>query len=298
MTPLAAAPAREDRRPLGLALMGAAVLCFTGIDTSAKWLILSGLPALQVVFARYAGHLALSLLVVLPTEGVGAFRSRRPALQAMRSGFLLLSTALNFAALAHLPITLTTTIMFAGPIAVSLLSIPILGERVGPRRLAAVVVGFAGVVIAARPWGAGFHPAILLSLGGLVSASLYFVLTRLLAGVETNATSQLWSSGLATAAIAPFALGGWVWPETAAGYAVLLGIGAFGAVGHSLATVAHRFADASILAPVFYAQLPFATVAGVVVFATAPTAWTLAGAAVIAGSGLYIWRRERRHGRG
>ena len=274
--------------------MAAGVVCFTCIDTSAKWLILPGLPALQVVFARYAGHLALSLLAFLPREGAGAFRSRRPGLQLLRSLFLLMSTGLNFAALAHLPITLTTTIMFAGPIVVSLLSVPVLGERVGARRLAAVVVGFGGVVIAARPWGAGFHPAILFSLGGLVSASLYFVLTRLLAGVETNATSQIWSSGLATAAIAPFALDGWVWPETGAGYAVLLGIGAFGALGHSLATVAHRFADASILAPMFYAQLPFAAVAGVVVFATWPTAWTLAGAAVIAGSGLYIWRRERR----
>ena len=114
MTHASAVPAREDRRPLGLALMAAAVLCFTCIDASAKWLILSGLPALQVVFARYAGHFALSLVAFVPTEGAGAFRSRRPWLQLLRSAFLLASTVLNFMALTYLPITLTTTIMFAG----------------------------------------------------------------------------------------------------------------------------------------------------------------------------------------
>ena len=164
--------------------------------------------------------------------------------------------------------------------------------------MAAIVVGFLGVTIAVQPWGAGFHPAIFLSIGGLSCASLYFVMTRLLAGIETNATSQLWTSGLATACIAPFALGAWTWPETAVGYAVLAGIGAFGAVGHSFATIAHRFADASILAPVVYVQFLFAAAAGYLLFATVPTVWTLIGAVVIMGSGIYIWRRERRGGPG
>lgn len=275
-------------------MMAAAVLCFTGIDTSAKWLIVAGLPALQVVFARYAGHFAISLAVFVLAEGPGAFRSRRPVLQLLRSLFLLGSTVLNFTALTYLPITLTTTIMFAGPIVVSLLSIPVLGERIGIRRMAAVLTGFLGVVVAVQPWGVGFHPAIFLSLGALTSASFYFVLTRLIAGIETNATSQLWSSGVATFAIAPFALSGWVWPETPLGYAVMFGIGAFGVLGHSLATVAHSYAEASLLAPVIYVQLIFATAAGMVVFATPPTVWTLAGAAIIIASGIYIWQRERR----
>ena len=286
--------AREERTVAGLALMAAAVLCFTCIDASAKWLMLSGLPALQVVFARYAGHLVLSLLVFVPSEGAAAFRSRRPLLQLLRSTLLFGSTALNFTALNFLPITLTTTIMFAGPIVVTLLSIPILGERIGLRRLGAIVVGFLGVVIAVRPWGAGFHPAILLSIGALFCASLYFVLTRLLAGIESNATSQVWTSGLATLCLAPVAWSVWTWPDTAATWTVLGLIGAFGGVGHSMVTIAHRFADASILAPVVYVQLIFATLAGVVVFDTPPTAWTLAGALVIIGSGIYIWRRERR----
>ena len=287
---------REERAPFGLSLMALAVLCFTCIDTSAKWLILSGLPAIQVVFARYAGHFVLSLIAFLPAEGLGALRSQRPVMQALRSLFLLCSTILNFIALSFLPITLTTTIMFAGPIAVTLLSIPILGERIGPRRLVAVMTCFVGVVVAVQPWGAEFHPAIFLSLGALTCAACYFVLTRLLAGVETMAVSQVWSSGIAAVAIGPFALRLWEWPETGTGYAILAVIGVFGAVGHSLATVAHRFADASLLAPIVYLQLIFATFAGIVVFGDVPTLWTLAGALIIVGSGFYIWQRERRFG--
>lgn len=287
---------REERAPLGLLLMAAAVSCFTCLDTSAKWLMMSGLPALQVVFIRYAGHFLLSLAAFLPTEGRDALRSRRPALQALRSLFLLISTVLNFLALSYLPITLTTTIMFAGPIAVTLFSIPVLGERIGTRRMVAVVAGFAGVVIAMQPWGAGFHPAVFLSVGALITGAGYFVLTRLLAGVETNAVSQLWSSGIAALAIAPFALPQWVWPDSMTGCVVLCAIGVFGVVGHSLAVIAHRYADASLLAPVVYIQLLLATLSGVVVFDTAPTLWTFVGALVIIGSGIYIWHRERRFG--
>ena len=290
------APPREERAPLGLGLMSAAVLCFTCIDTSAKWLILSGLPALQVVFARYAVHFLLSLAVFVPAEGAAALRSQRPLLQALRSVLLLSSTILNFLALSYLPITLTTTIMFAGPIAVTLLSIPILGERIGWRRMVAVVAGFAGVVVAMQPWGAGFHPAVFLSVGALTGAAGYFVMTRLLAGIETNAVSQLWVSGIAALVLAPFVLPIWEWPGSGTGYVALCAIGVFGVVGHSLATIAHRFADASLLAPVVYLQLVFATVAGLVVFDDLPTVWTLAGALVIIGSGVYIWHRERRYG--
>lgn len=289
--PTIAAP-REDRSGLGLLMMCLGVTFFTCIDTSAKWLILAGLPALQVVFCRYATHFLLSLVLYLPSEGMGAFRSVRWPVQALRSLALLGSTMLNFLALSYLPLTVTTSIMFAGPIVVTLLSIPVLGEKVGIRRLLAVLSGFVGVLVVVQPWGAEFNPAMFLSLGALTCASMYFVLTRMLAGRETTATSQLWSSGLATLCIAPFALGNWVWPETTLNVIVLCVIGIFGGVGHILATVAHRFADASVLAPVVYLQMIFATIASIVVFASYPGLWTITGALIIMSSGIYIWRRE------
>ena len=288
---------REERTAMGLAAMAGAVVFFTLIDTSAKWLVIAGLPALQVVFARYAMHFVMSVVLFLPRGGLDALRSNAWKKQLLRSAFLLGSTSLNFTALKYLPITVTTTIMFAGPIVVTLLAIPMLGERVGLHRIVAVCVGFFGVVFVMQPWGVGFHPAMFLNLAALVSASLYFLMTRMLAGIESNATSQLWSSGLATLAIMPFAFSNWVWPPSGVDLMVFLMIGLFGGTGHILATWAHRLADASLLAPVIYIQIILAAIAGVVVFDTWPTLWTLGGGMIIIAAGIYIWHRERYNNR-
>lgn len=294
--PRAVAP-KEDRAALGVLTMAAAVTLFTGIDTSAKWLILSGQAVLQVVFIRYAVNLVVVLALFLPTQGPSVLRSRAPAKQIARSVFFLGSSTLNFAALQFLPITVTTTIMFSGPIVVTLLAIPLLGERVGIRRIVAVCTGFLGVLVVTQPWSTDFHPAVFLSFGAVLSASMYFVFTRMLAGVESNATSQIWPTALATVCLAPVALPGWVWPDTWVGYLVMVLIGCFGAVGHIAVVSAHRWADASLLAPVIYLQIVLAAVSGILVFDTWPTWWTLGGGMIIIGSGIYIWQRERAKGK-
>ena len=288
---------REERTAGGVALMLLAVVFFTCIDTSAKWLSIAGFPVLQIVFARYAGHLIYATALYVPQEGWAAFRSNAPLKQFLRSAFLFCGTILNFQALKYLPITVTTTIAFAGPIVITVLAIPLLNERVGLRRFLAVCVGFLGVLVVVQPWGAEFHPAMFFSLGTLFLASLYFIMTRMLAGIESNATQQVWSSALATFTLAPFAARVWIWPESAGQWMVLCAIGAFGATGHILTTIAHRWADASILAPMIYSQIFLAAVAGILVFGTWPTVWTLAGGTIIIGSGLYIWQREQRASR-
>ncbi|MEO1724446.1 MAG: DMT family transporter [Pseudomonadota bacterium] len=283
----------QDRKALGVGVMAIAIVFFTCIDTSAKWLILAGLPAIQVVWVRYAGHFIVSCALYLPQEGVRAFRSAAPRKQLLRSVFLFGSTILNFTALKYLPITVTTTIMFAGPIAVTLLAIPLLGERVGAHRIAAVCVGFVGVLLVMQPWGVAFHPAMLLSIGALTVSALYFIMTRMLAGIETNATSQLWSSGLATLCLAPVAFPVWMMPEIGWDLVAFCLIGCFGAFGHIAVAYAHRMADASLLAPVIYIQILFAALAGIVIFDTWPTIYTLGGGAIIIAAGVYIWHRER-----
>lgn len=284
---------REERTLAGVLLMGLAVVFFTGIDTSAKWLSIAGFPVFQIVLVRYLGHLIISTALYLPQEGPGAFRSNAPARQLMRSTVLFLGTVCNFAALKYLPITLTITISFAGPILITLLAIPLLGETVGLRRIIAVCVGFIGVAIVVQPWGTAFHPAIFFSLATLVFASMYFITTRMLAGIESVSTQQIWASGVATIALLPFAIPVWVWPETATAWFVLCMIGLFGALGHISTTIAHRWADASTLAPMIYTQIFWVTLSGVIFFNTWPTVWTLAGGAVIVASGVYIWQRER-----
>ena len=293
---MGAASPREDRPTAAVLIMALAIFLFTLIDTSAKWLIIAGLPALQVVFSRYVGALLTVLIFFIPRRGMGEFRSNRPWIQVLRALALLGSTVFNFLALRYLPITLTIAMFFAVPIVVTLLSIPILGERVGLRRFLAVLTGFIGVLVIVQPWGAQFHWAVFLSIGALLSASTYFVLTRLLAGIDNNSTSQLWTNGLATLALAPIALQNAVWPENTLNMLVFLFIGFLGGVSHILATLAFRLAQASVLAPVTYVQVIYATAVGYLVFNTLPTIWTAIGTAIIIASGVYIWRRERVQG--
>ncbi len=284
---------REEKTAFGVMLMAMAVAFFICIDTSAKWLALAGFPVVQIVFARYAGHMVYSFIYFFPKEGWSMLRSNAPKRQFLRSSFLLGSTLVNFIALKYLPITVTTTIQFAQPVLISVLAMIFLGEKVGIRRFAAIIVGFVGVVVVIQPWGAEFQPAMLLSLVVLTFASLYFILTRMLAGIEHNATQQVWSSTLAALVLMPFAIHVWVWPETPTQIIIFCIIGFFGAMGHILATWASRLAGASTLAPVVYTQVFYATLVGVVLFDTWPTIWTAVGAAIIIGSGLYIWQRER-----
>ncbi|MEM6548718.1 MAG: DMT family transporter [Pseudomonadota bacterium] len=286
--------AREDRRSAGIALMIAAFAFFTCIDASAKWLVQAGMPAMQVVFVRYAVHMAMVAVLFLPQEGLGLFRSDAWGAEAMRSFFLLASTIFNFLAVIYLPLTLTAAIFFTVPLWVCALSVPLLGERVGPRRWAAILIGFCGVLIVTRPWSAEAHWAVLLSIGAAICASLYIILTRRLAGVDSTATQQFYAAALASLAIAPVAFADWHWPETQTDWTAFALIGVVGWAGHQLLTVAHRFAPASTLAPFVYVQIIFMTAASWLIFSDPPDPWVFVGAAVVLLSGLYIWLRERQ----
>ncbi|MEM9736500.1 MAG: DMT family transporter [Pseudomonadota bacterium] len=287
----------EDRRLRAIGLMVLAFLCFTGIDTSAKWLVTEGdLPAMQVVFVRYLGHLAMVLAIFLPQDGLGLFRSHKPRLSLWRAVFLMLSTAFNFAALQFLPLTMTIAIFFASPLMICALSIPMLGERVGWRRWAAIAVGFAGILIVVRPGIGDVHWAVLLSLTATTCASLYIVLTRKMAGVDATETQQVYAAGVATCCLLPLALMDWRWPGESIDWLPFVAIGFFGWAGHQCLTIAHRFAPASVLAPFVYIQILFMTASSVWIFGSSPDIWVLVGASVVMASGLYIWLRERQLG--
>lgn len=284
-----------DRAGLGILLMLVAAVFATSLSASAKWLLTElAWPALQVVALRYAVHFAMACAIFLPKQGVAVFRANAPGRLLLRSLVLILATLLNFLALQHLPLTLTTVILFAGPILITVLSVPMLGERIGAHRLVAVLVGFCGVLVVIQPGSVGFDPAVLYSVGSMGFASLYYILTRMLAGVDSNASIQLWSSGLASVVFLPLSLGTWVWPESGTALAVVLFMGVCGGLSHIASTGAHQLARASMLAPFTYAQIVTASAAGYLLFGERPGAATLVGCAIIIGSGLYLWWRETR----
>ncbi len=285
----------EDRRTLGIGLMLCGFLCYTLIDTCAKLLSMSGLPTMEVVFVRYAGQFILVLALFMPRLGVRELTGTRSLkLEIARGLSLLGSTIFNFTAIIFLPLTVTSAISFTVPLIVCALSIPFLGEKVGWRRWVAIAVGFAGVMIIVRPGTDAFHPAVVLSLITAVFSAFYNLLTRKLAGVDSTVTQQFWASAVATACVAPFSLGSWVWPQETVTWIAFGGIGVIALVGHLAITVAHRYAPASVLAPFGYVQIIFMTASSWLVFSQPPDVWIFVGAPIVIASGLYIWLRERQ----
>lgn len=276
----------------GIAIFTCAVALFAVVDTSAKWLITAGLSALLVAFIRYFGALVVILAVSLPQHGLSGFRSVNPRLQFLRSICLMLSTVLNFAALSYLPLSVAVSIMFAGPVMTTLLAVPLLGERITPKRLGAILLGFAGVLVVMQPWGASYHPAMLVSVAAMIAASIYFILTRRLAH-ESLATQQIWSAGVATIVLLPIAITYWAWPQGALDWAVFVMIGIVGLASHSLVVTAHRLAPASVLAPVVYLQLVFVSITGFFIFGSVPGWSVIFGGGIIIAAGLWLRRIDR-----
>lgn len=284
----------EDRRLLGIGLALTGFLCFTCIDTSAKWLIQHGLPPPQVVFVRYAVHFGLFAGLMLPTFGPAMLRSRSPRLELARAIVLLGSTILNFFAISYLPLTVTGSILFSVPLIVCALSVPLLGEQVGWRRWSAILVGFLGVLVIIRPGTEAFSPYVGFSLAAVTCYAFYNIINRMLAGVDAASTQQFYTALLATVCMAPFAFGEWMWPSGVSSWVAFAAIGVAGAVGHQIYTIAHRFAPASTLAPFIYSQIIYLSASSWLVFGEPPDVWILLGAPLVVGSGLYIWLRERQ----
>ncbi|MEP2640882.1 DMT family transporter [Roseobacter sp.] len=285
----------EDRPHFGITLMLGAWLLFSFVDTSAKWLVIAGIPALQLAFMRYAGHFVISL-VVIAKDGITRDRFQTGHVWQVVTRALLLITATfsNFYALNFLPLTVTSAIMFSSPVIVCALSGPLLGERVGPWRWFAIMLGFAGVLVVIRPFGASFHIAMLLPLFNAVSLALYSIMTRKLAGVVATETMQFYLGALGTAILLPLAIWAWEWPVSITQWAVLVGLGLFGWAGHQLLTNAHRFGTANTLMPYTYSFMIYLSVLSYLVFNHLPDQWTVIGAAIIVVSGLIIWKREQR----
>ena len=288
-------PVLYKERPLsGIFLMCAAVFCFTLIDSSAKWLAAVGFIPIQITFIRYLGHFLSSLLIFFPQQGRRIFESRRPYIQIMRAVILMVGTFFNFLALKYLPLNITVAIFFAAPLVISVLSIPILGERVPLKKFLAVLVGFLGVVIIIQPGSLGFQFEMLYSLIALICASMYFILTRMVVKVDENPVCQIYSSGIPTLLLFPFVLNMWEWPSN---WLDILAMGLMGLAatfGHSFTTVAHSWAKASTLAPVIYVQLIFMTAISWLVFNHLPAINTATGTIVIILTGLYLIRLEQK----
>lgn len=285
-------PPAATRNLAGIALTVIGVLCFSGLDASAKWLNHS-LSPLQTVAVRYIGSFLVIAPFLNPWRRPGILRTHHLALQCSRALCLLLATVCSFSALRYLSLTLLTSITFTSPLIVALIAGPFLGERIGPRRVVAVLAGFAGVLVVTRPFGGALHPAALLAVINASACAFYYIMTRRLAAHDPTETTMFYTGFVGALACAPFVPFVWTTPTAPRIWLVMLALAGLGALAHWLLILAHKRAPASVLAPFFYAQLLGATGLGWLVFGEIPDRWTIVGGLIVISSGLYLVYRER-----
>jgi drug/metabolite transporter (DMT)-like permease len=287
-------PAEQAHRGrlTGIALMCGALLLFAVNDATAKFL--NGyMDSLQVVWARYMSAFTLAVILLNPVKNPRVMRTGRPWLQLGRSTLLVVSTTLNFIALRYLQLDQTMTIMFCTPFLVALLGGPLLGEWIGWRRWIAIIVGFCGVLLVARPGAGGIHPAALMIFASALCYAFYSISTRVLSRSDSDETTNFYSNLVGAAVITlvvPFV---WTPQHDPKVIALMCAMGLFSGFGHYLLIRAHRLAPAAVLAPFIYSEIVWMIALGFLVFGDVPNRWTLAGVAVVILSGLYLLYRER-----
>ncbi len=292
-TSAATSPAVPPPSPIaGILLIVGAVSCFACMDASAKWLGRSINP-LQTIAVRYVLSFVVVGLFINPWTRAGVLRTRKPWLQGARALCLVGATLSGWTAVRFMPLTKLTSITFAAPLIVALLAGPLLGEKIGPRRLIAVCVGFFGVLVVTRPFGGGFHVATFLAATAALANALYSILTRKLAAHDQPETTMFYTGLVGTIVMLPTLPFTWRQPPGASVWTVLMVLGILGALAHWLLILAHRRAPASALAPFYYTQLIGAVSIGFTVFGEFPDRWTIVGSLIVTSSGLYLFYRER-----
>ena len=306
----------ESNRPLvGIFFILLGMTAISVNDMLIKYLS-DGYPLHQIVFTRSLIGIAISLIAVQFEGGFRILRTSRAGLHVLRALLIVTANLCFFMALAAMPLAEATAVFFIAPLVITLLSIPLLGEAVGPRRLIAVVVGFAGVLVMLGPGGGSEEgPGLFVALLPVAAATCYAlfqILTRRLGGVtKASAMAVYLQGGFLAVSLGFFAIAGdgryaaeteneslrflfraWVWPAGGdmwlfAGLGVISGI-----VAYALSQ-AYRSASAATVAPFEYIALPLAGLWGFAVFGEIPDLRALAGIALILGAGLYVFARER-----
>jgi drug/metabolite transporter (DMT)-like permease len=283
----------------GVALMITAILLFSTMDAVAKGLI-QRYPAPQVIWTRFFGQFLLVLVILgpgffqprLPSLGT-VLRTRFPVLHFWRSASQLGATSFFFLSLPHIGLAEATAIADTNPVLITLGAALFLGERLGPRRVAGVVAALIGALIVIRPGAGIFTWWALMPVGCALSYATSALLTRKIGAQESVWASMVYAAlfgTIAAGAVLPF-----VWePVAAADIWKFVLIGCLGTGAQLCIIRSFSITEAGIVAPFSYLGIIFATFWGAVLFGQWPDRWTVVGALVIVGAGLYVWHRENR----
>ena len=299
------------------------VLCALGASTAFSLndmgiKFLSGdYPLHQVVLVRASVAMIFTMAIFMQLEGgLRNIRTKRPVIHLVRGLCVVVANMTFFAAIAALPLADAVAIFFVAPLLITILSVVILREHVGPRRWVAILVGLAGVMIIVRPGGAGFQIASLLPLFAATAYALLHIMTRRMGITESASTMAFYiqltfvivSSGIglalgdgayanseATHPSLVFLLRAWVWPPVG-DILIMAGLGAASATGGYLISQAYRVSEAGLIAPFEYIALILAVFWGYMIWGELPDPIVWLGIALILGSGIYMAVREARVG--
>jgi drug/metabolite transporter (DMT)-like permease len=291
-------PDGHDHHALrGVICHATALLLFACLDAITKYLS-KQYPIPLIVWVRYVTQFALMTAILAPMLGQKLLQTNRTGLVIIRSGCLVVLSWLAISAFSRLPLAEATSIQFIAPLLVALLAKPLLKERIGLVKAAAVVTGFAGVLLIVRPGGQLDSLGVGFALLSAIFYASYQLLSRVLGGNERPAAMLYYSALLGTVCFG--LLLPWFWEGPSPSpmyYALFVGMGVLGGLGHFLFTVAFSYAPASLLAPVTYLQLVWAGLLGWLVFGQLPDQVTLIGMAIITVSGIAVTVYGRRRAR-
>ncbi|WWW35512.1 DMT family transporter [Stenotrophomonas rhizophila] len=275
-----------------VAWMLMAVACFSLMDAGMKQLA-SSYPTLQVTFLRGAASLPFVLVWVLATAGPRSLVPKRWALHLLRGALGMAMIGCFVYALRSLPLSTAYTIYFVAPLLIAALSVPLLGEHVGPRRWIAIGIGLVGVLVVLRPGVGGFIsvPGLMVLLAATayaVAAITVSMLTR----TDTPQSMVVWFLVIMAVGAGLLAIPDWQ-PLQLGHAALIAGMGLAGAGGQVALTRAFQLGEASLIAPLEYTGLVWVIGWDLLFWGALPDRFTWLGAAIIVASGLYLLHRER-----
>jgi drug/metabolite transporter (DMT)-like permease len=278
---------------LAFVLMGTAVLCFSLVDATAKWLT-EGYDPWQIAFlSRFVPIVVALILAYRETGNPFNFYTRFPKVQVMRAALTIPMIWCFFTGLKLMSLAEAITIAFTAPLFITMLSRPMLGEKIGPRRWGAVAIGFVGILVALRPGVGGIGTGPILVIVSAFAYAVSMCLLRRFAGQEPTHNILFYS------AIGAFLVGGansipvWAQPD-AADWGLLLLVGVWGVFGSYAVIRAYRLGEASMLAPLEYTALIWSILFDLWLFQHAPVPAVLLGAAIVIAANVYIAHREHK----
>jgi drug/metabolite transporter (DMT)-like permease len=284
----------RDHPALGIATFVGNLLLMALLSAAVRELVNRDYPLSEVLLSRYLFASLFFWIILYSTTGAGGLATRRPLDHAIRSISGVVSLALLYFAITRIPIADATALAYAAPIFITVLSIFLLGEKIGMRRWLAVLTGFVGVLLIARPQAGSWDIGVIAAAASAFTGALVAIWLRKLSSSENPVAIGIYYNNLGSLVCLLWVLmSGWLTPR-GEDLLMFLAFGLGCGLQQWLLTISFRYAEASLLAPFEYLAMVFAAIVGFIFWDEIPVLTTWIGAGVIAASGMFIFRRRQK----